>query len=92
MSNQTINRLSGHGAPARFRTVRWPIRAYVVISVLTVVVIFVLSKSDPSQVNPDTWVRGILIAHRVHRHLRPVLHSRHSATDGYSRPACTEPL
>lgn len=36
--------------------------AYLLLSVLTVVAIIVLSGSAPSLVNPEAWVRGIIVA------------------------------
>ena len=44
------------------RTVRRIIGAYVVLSLATVAAIIVLSKVSPGQVNPQAWVRGIIVA------------------------------
>jgi hypothetical protein len=43
-------------------TVRRFVGAYVVLSLATVAAIVVLSKVSPSQVNPQAWVRGIIVA------------------------------
>lgn len=42
--------------------VRWLVGAYVGLSVLTVAAIITLSQVDPSEVNPQAWVRGIIVA------------------------------
>ena len=44
------------------RTVRRLVGAYVILSLATVAVIAVLSKLSPGQVNPQAWVRGIIVA------------------------------
>jgi hypothetical protein len=42
--------------------VRWLTGAYVGLSVLTVAAIITLSQVDPGEVNPQAWVRGIIVA------------------------------
>jgi predicted small integral membrane protein len=44
------------------RTVRRLVGAYVVLSLATVATIVVLSKVSPGNVNPQAWVRGIIVA------------------------------
>jgi hypothetical protein len=45
-----------------FRAVRWLVGAYLVLSVLTVAAIIILSSIAPNLVNPQAWVRGIIVA------------------------------
>lgn len=42
--------------------VRWLVGAYVGLSILTVAAIVTLSQVDPSEVTPQAWVRGIIVA------------------------------
>jgi hypothetical protein len=44
------------------RSVRRLVSAYVVLSLATVAAIIVLSKVSPGNVNPQAWVRGIIVA------------------------------
>lgn len=45
-----------------FRAVRWLVGGYLVLSVLTVAAIITLSDIAPNLVNPQAWVRGIIVA------------------------------
>jgi hypothetical protein len=45
-----------------FRTVKWLVSAYVVLSVLTVAAIATFSSIAPNLVNPQAWVRAIIVA------------------------------
>jgi hypothetical protein len=42
--------------------VRWLVGAYLALSVLTVGAIIILSIVAPSLINPQAWVRGIIVA------------------------------
>ena len=42
--------------------VRWLVGTYLALSVLTVGAIVTLSVVVPSEVNPQAWVRGIIVA------------------------------
>jgi hypothetical protein len=44
------------------RTARQLVIGYVVLSVLTVATVITLSQLAPSQVNPQAWVRSIIVA------------------------------
>jgi hypothetical protein len=46
----------------RTRAVTWLVGAYVVLSGLTVVAIATFASVAPSLVNPQAWVRGIIVA------------------------------
>ena len=46
----------------RTRTVTWLVGAYAVLSGLTVVAIATFASVAPSLVNPQAWVRGIIVA------------------------------
>lgn len=45
-----------------FRAVKWLVGAYLVLSMLTVAAITTLSNMAPHLVNPQAWVRGIIVA------------------------------
>jgi hypothetical protein len=45
-----------------FRTVKLLIGGYLALSVLTVATVIVLSQADPDLVNPEAWVRSIIVA------------------------------
>jgi len=45
-----------------FRAVRWLVGGYLVLSTLTVAAIIALSVIAPDLVNPQAWVRGIIVA------------------------------
>ena len=45
-----------------FRAVKWLVGAYAALSILTVLAIIIFSMTAPSLVNPQAWVRGIIIA------------------------------
>ncbi|WP_192043573.1 hypothetical protein [Paenibacillus rhizovicinus] len=60
--NVTANSTNSQKVSSAFRLVRWLIGAYLVISWSTVVAIIILSNVAPNQVNPEAWVRGIIVA------------------------------
>jgi hypothetical protein len=45
-----------------FRAVKWLIGAYITVSVLTVAAVITFSTVAPDLVNPQAWVRGIVVA------------------------------
>jgi hypothetical protein len=45
-----------------FRAVRLLVGGYLVLSVLTVATVITLSQVAPAQVNPEAWVRSIIVA------------------------------
>jgi hypothetical protein len=45
-----------------FRTVRLLVGGYLVLSVLTVATVVTLAQVAPAQVNPEAWVRSIIVA------------------------------
>ena len=46
----------------RTRAVTWVVGAYVALSALTVVAIAAFARVAPSLVNPQAWVRGVIVA------------------------------
>jgi hypothetical protein len=47
---------------ASFRTVKLLVGSYLALSVLTVATVIVLSQLAPDLVNPEAWVRSIIVA------------------------------
>jgi len=61
-SNVSANPEAGPANKAPLRAARLLIGGYVALSVLTVATVITLSKLAPDQVNPQAWVRSIIVA------------------------------
>ena len=59
--NPTIES-GGPDAASAFRAVRWLVGAYLALSLLTVAALATFSSVHPSLVNPQAWVRGVIVA------------------------------
>ncbi|WP_244209236.1 hypothetical protein [Paenibacillus ferrarius] len=60
--NLAANHANQQKAKPALHLVRWLVSFYLLISWLTVAAIIILSYTAPNLVNPEAWVRGIIIA------------------------------
>jgi hypothetical protein len=61
-SNLSAARETGPASKAPLRAARLLIGGYVALSILTVAAVITLSRLAPDQVNPQAWVRSIIVA------------------------------
>jgi hypothetical protein len=62
MTTPSTGSLSPRLSRSASRAVKLLVGAYLTLSVLTVAAIIFLSQHDPNLVNPEAWVRGIIVA------------------------------